>query len=262
MTARTSRIMRISSVKTFSKCTSRFGSTFKNRAAGVGDHVERELAPFERPPILDDFHVKARAGKRRDQPVVRIRAHRRKRQAALLGGRTFPSRSRPTGVVSAAATTLSAPNAAASFSSLPTPFCGETKTHFSGMRDRLAQRLDRRIGVVRFRRHQRDVGVVRARTSRASAARTSLRADESSKFAEIVADRALTDDVDFQCVRASRAGRTETARAARRFGQFVDRLEARRATRARSRSARCDRRGASTNGSEPRLAKNTQTCPR
>ncbi len=64
-------------------------------------------------------------------------------------------------MVSAAATTLSAPNAAASFSSLPTPFCGETKTHFSGCANRRAQRLDRPVGVVGLGRDDRDVGIER-----------------------------------------------------------------------------------------------------
>ena len=58
----------------------------ENGAARICHHVERQLAPFERTPILDDFYVQSGARKRRREPVVGVGADRGEREAAAIFG--------------------------------------------------------------------------------------------------------------------------------------------------------------------------------
>ena len=119
-------------MKILSKWTRRFGSTLRIAQLALATTLSASLLHFSDAPIVDDLDVEAGA-RRTSRPASCTRWRRPARARCRLAWRArVPSRSRSTGVVSAAATTSSAPNAAASFSSLPTPFCGETKTHFSG----------------------------------------------------------------------------------------------------------------------------------
>ncbi len=124
--------MRISSVKIFSKCTSRFGSTLRIAQLALATTLSASLLHFnprQSSTTLTFMPLLANVATSQLNAVSPTGATAKPPSRAALA---LPLGSRSTGTVSAAATTLFAPNAVASISSLPTPFCGVTKTHFSG----------------------------------------------------------------------------------------------------------------------------------
>ena len=163
---------RISSAKICRSARSRFGSTLRIAQHALATTLSASFVHFSARQSSTTLTVKPvprtspRASCTRSRRPARTRSRRRSR-----GVRCRRDRDRPA-TVSAAATTLSAPNAAASFSSLPTPFCGETKTHFSGCAIGLRSVSIAPSVSYGFRRDDRDVGLERRRRRRARAART------------------------------------------------------------------------------------------
>src|SRR5581483_5009541 len=119
------------------------------------------------------------------------------------------------------------------------------------------QLLHRRIGIVRFRGDECHVGIVLFRYGgKAPRSIRDLQAERTQQFAEVIADRTLADDVDFHAsvepkpsVPRRDGGSSSTgSNAARDTGPTT--IWAMRSPRR------------TTNGSEPKFASTTHTCPR
>ena len=229
----------------------------EDRARRIGDHVERELAPFERAPIVDHLHREAGRGERRDQPVERALADRRECQTAPFGrlavtvaiaidrdrqGRRHhvlgTERGRQLLLVADAV-------------------LGRDEHARLGRTDGLAQRLDRPVCIVRFGRDDGHVGVDRRDVGERARCVGDAHADRLETIAQKCSDGALADDVDVHpcpvlpkppSPRAESGSASTSSKRPRETGAIT------------ICAIRSPRR--TTNGSLPRLARITPTGPR
>ena len=261
ITALTSRIIRISSVKIFSKWTRRDGQHVEDRAARVRDDVERELAPFERAIVADDAHAQAAAREGRDQPVVRCIADRRERKpppslAALACAVAIAS----TGTVSAARDDVLGAKRGGEFLFVAHAVLRRDERRTSRDTRSLcaASRSRRRYRRLWSRRLPRLHRTASTASNSRGAYWTSTPIDAAGRQ-----DRCRRRRVRrCRLSRSPRSGAAETACAAHALRQLARPGRTARERPARRSVARCGRRGRIVTGASPRLARITPIVPR
>ena len=177
-----------------------FRQHVEDRAGGVGDHVERELRPLER-PVVGDRAVSV------GRPVAPKAA---KSQLCVLADPTganaipprFAATHRPAavvdadGTVSATATIVVGAERGRELLLVADAVLRRDDRGRRTARQRAPQRLDRRGRVVRLHRDQRQIGGHRLDRGQVARRVGHVVADPAQQLAEIRSDRPPPDDVD------------------------------------------------------------------